>query len=120
MADDRDEIIALLRSIEAKLDVCGQSGGREGLVGAEATEAIAFGDDDRISVVVAANPKRPGTASFERFELYRHIRTVRGYLLAGVGAGYLRSNLRADLRWDTEHDFIRIEKAAASEGDKTS
>lgn len=67
-----------------------------------------FKDDQVITVLADENPKRPHTASFERFELYYELAkkkgkkgfTVREALDAGV--------LSADLKWDSEHNYIKI------------
>lgn len=61
----------------------------------------AFAADDMIHLKVEGNPKREGTASYERFALYREEgMTVQQALDAGV--------TRADLRHDTLKGFIEI------------
>ena len=59
-----------------------------------------------IDIVVTENPKRPGSASFDRFALYRNGMTVAQYLEAG---GH-----RSDLNWDESRDFIRITRPEAA------
>ena len=54
----------------------------------------------KIEWLTASNPKRPGTASHARAELYWGKKTVADYLAAG--------GQRVDLSWDAAHNFIRI------------
>ena len=59
-------------------------------------------------VMVAENPKRPGSTSAARFGKYRDGMTVKEALDAG---------LKRDLAWDWEHRFISVHKpAVASNG----
>ena len=62
---------------------------------------IRTDDDQTITLLVTENPKREGSASRERFRLYRTGMTVKEYLQAGGS--------RADLRWDSQHNFIRLD-----------
>jgi len=57
-------------------------------------------DERKISVIVAENPKRPGSASRARFSLYKTGMTVDAYIAAG---GYA-----ADVSWDSAHKFISL------------
>ena len=57
-----------------------------------------------IKVLVAANPKKPGSKSFPRFELYKTCKTTHEFVAAG---GY-----SADLAWDVKHKFIALEPIA--------
>lgn len=50
--------------------------------------------------VLVPNPKRPGSASHARFELYSQHTTVAAFLAAG--------GRRADLAWDLERGFISL------------
>jgi hypothetical protein len=50
---------------------------------------------------VRPNPKRRGTASYERYALYEVGITVREALNRGVGTG--------DIHWDLDHGFIKLE-----------
>lgn len=50
---------------------------------------------------VAPNPKKPRTASYDRFSQYREGMTLAEALSAGL--------TRADLSWDVERGFIRLE-----------
>lgn len=59
-----------------------------------------YNDNDRIMVLVAENPKRKGTASYDRFQQYHSINTVADALRDGI--------TRADLIWDVKHGFISI------------
>ena len=60
----------------------------------------AFGMDQRIKVLAEENPKREGSASFDRFALYRDGMSVAEYLDAG--------GRRPDLVWDCRYKFIAI------------
>lgn len=53
----------------------------------------------RVLVHVAPNPKRPGSASRDRYALYQAGLTEAQLIERGV--------LSADLRWDTEREFLR-------------
>lgn len=57
-------------------------------------------ENRKIKVLVKDNPKRPSSASFQRFELYKTCKTTDEFLAAG---GY-----SADLRYDVEHEFIEL------------
>jgi hypothetical protein len=62
----------------------------------------ASDDDARvITLLVTDNPKRVGSAARERFTLYRSGMTVGQFLAAG--------GLRADISWDVDHGFIRLD-----------
>jgi len=50
---------------------------------------------------VTHNPKKLHKQCYYRFEKYRNGLTIRDALLLGV--------TRNDLKWDTDHDFIRVE-----------
>jgi len=54
----------------------------------------------RIHILVDGNPKREGTASYERFALYKKNMLVTEAIAAGVR--------RADLDWDQKHGYIEI------------
>lgn len=57
-------------------------------------------ENQKIRVLVKDNPKRPSSASFGRFELYKTCKTTDEFLAAG--------GLSADLRYDVEHEFIEL------------
>jgi hypothetical protein len=59
--------------------------------------------DTRVRFLVDANPKRPGTKSWRRFEAYFREQplTVRQMLDAGA--------IREDVRWDFGHRFIALD-----------
>jgi len=63
---------------------------------------IELADNMRIKLNVRENPKRKGTASYERFQLYftKKPKTVAEALKAGIW--------RADLRWDAARNFIEL------------
>lgn len=75
-----------------------EGAGEEKPAGRRAREA----DTDVIAVLVP-NPKRPNSLSFARFAIYTTGITVAEFLAKG--------GRRADLKWDTDHDFIRIHSA---------
>lgn len=70
-------------------------------VGGKRGPAPDFSDDSVIAVLVA-NPKRPNTASWDRFAIYSDGMTVGSFLSKG--------GRRADLAWDSKHEFISIKK----------
>jgi hypothetical protein len=53
-----------------------------------------------IKLLAAENPKRKGTESYTRFELYRTCKTTADFLAKGGTAG--------DLRYDAERGFISL------------
>jgi len=66
----------------------------------------------RIKVLVE-NPKQSGTASHDRFELYKKCKTVDTYIENTGGEEFRARNGRNygsdDLKWDSEHGFIKFE-----------
>ena len=60
----------------------------------------AFEEDQKITVLVKENPKREGSNGHKTFSLYKKHNTVGSFLKAG--------GTRADLRWDTAKEFIKI------------
>ena len=56
--------------------------------------------DPRPITKVMANPKKKGSKSYDRFELYKEGMTVNDALAAGV--------LRADIAYDSERGYITI------------
>ena len=60
--------------------------------------------DDSVITVLVANPKRPNTASYDRFALYTVGITVGEFIAKG--------GRRADLAWDAKHAFISVDKPA--------
>lgn len=71
--------------------------------------AVAATQDLRtIKVMVAANPKRPGTKAHPRFELYgKGGQTVAAYHAACIAAGH-GGYTRVDIAWDLRHGFITL------------
>ena len=68
--------------------------------GAEPTKRGKRIENQKIKILVKDNPKRPSSASFQRFELYKTCKTTDEFIAAG---GYA-----ADLRYDVEHEFIEL------------
>lgn len=64
-----------------------------------------FNLDAIVTVLAKENPKRAGSDSARRFELWKPGRPLRESLEAGVTA--------ADARWDLKHGFIRLDAAGA-------
>ena len=60
--------------------------------------------DDSVITVLVANPKRPSTASWDRFSLYKDGLTVGEFLSKG--------GRRADIAWDVKHEYISVKKPA--------
>lgn len=58
-----------------------------------------------ITVNAKENPKRKGSRCHGEFALYKNGMTVGQYLKAGGS--------RAGIRWDVDHGFISVAKAAA-------
>ena len=54
----------------------------------------------KITLLVKENPKRAGSDSHKRYELYKKHHTVADFLKAG--------GQRSDLGWDEKHKFIKI------------
>jgi len=79
---------------------------------AQATSAsgrpAAYALTARIAVQTDGNPKKPGTASYDRFALYYGAETVENYIAAVVAGGATRAKARADLRWDVARGFVTI------------
>jgi hypothetical protein len=71
-----------------------------------------FEPDLKIKQLVAVNPKKPGSASAKRFDLYRKSKTVSDYIAAGGTYG--------DLRWDLDHRLISVEGVKPSGSYKMS
>ena len=68
----------------------------------------AYALSARIAVQTDGNPKKPGTASYDRFFLYYGVAAVEDYIAAVVAGGGTRAKARADLRWDVERGYITI------------
>jgi hypothetical protein len=56
--------------------------------------------DDRVIHDIQPNPKKVGSASYERFALYRDGMTVSEALAAGITT--------ADMKWDSERGYVVI------------
>ena len=54
----------------------------------------------KITVLTKKNPKREGSASYKRFELYTKNHTVESFLKAG--------GITPDLNYDVKHGFIKV------------
>lgn len=57
-------------------------------------------DNRKIKLLTKDNPKREGSASYDRFELYRDNKTVQAFLEAGGKS--------ADLRYDENAGYIEV------------
>ena len=62
--------------------------------------AARRGNDPRVVATVAPNPKKPSSASWARYELYRVGMTVDEFVAAG--------GTTADVKWDLEKGFITL------------
>lgn len=60
----------------------------------------SFDDGQKITVIAKENPKREGTKAFKKFKIYKTGMTVALFLKKG--------GTRSALRYDTEHDYIKI------------
>ena len=60
-----------------------------------------------VRILVTANPKKLGTTSRFRFDIYRDGMTLQQYV---SDPRYPRKTLRADIHWDTsaDHRFIKL------------
>ena len=76
------------------------------------TETTTYDSDMVITKRVAENPKRAGSAAFDRFALYRTGMKVSTFLEKG--------GTRADLSWDTARGFISVAKAPRSTRSRSS
>ncbi len=71
-----------------------------------------YGPNDVIHLIVPGNPKISNRKSILRFDCYRDGMALAEYeaaVLAALGADEA-AKCRKDLRWDTEHNFIQIER----------
>jgi hypothetical protein len=59
--------------------------------------------DTRVRFLVDANPKRPGSKSWYRFEEYFKVRPLTVRQMLNVGA------IPEDVRWDFGHRFIALD-----------
>lgn len=73
-------------------------------VAPRATGRASYADTARITVLVAENPKRAGSAAHVRFATYRPGMTVADYV-AAVGD---RRKALQDLGWDVAHGFVKV------------
>jgi hypothetical protein len=60
----------------------------------------AFDPEAKISLLVAENPKRKGSAAHTVYALYKDGMSVADFISAG--GNY------ADLRWDVKHKFVKV------------
>lgn len=61
-----------------------------------------------ITCLCWVNPKKVGSASHTRFQLYASHSTVADYVAACIAAGQSRRNATADIAWDLKHGFIAV------------
>jgi hypothetical protein len=59
-----------------------------------------YNRDQKIKLLVKSNPKKLGSKSYERFNKYHNGISVGEFLDKG--------GLSIDLKWDVEHNFIKI------------
>ncbi len=69
-------------------------------IGGRTSRAGAFSDNSIIKLLVDKNPKRFGSKSYDRFNMYKDGMKVKDFLKAG--------GMREDLRWDSDRGFIEI------------
>lgn len=69
-----------------------------GRVKKELREVPAFTDDTKIKVLVTENPRRPGTATYDIYNLYKDGITVADFVKAG--------GRRVDVKADYERGHI--------------
>lgn len=74
--------------------------GRTLVTNARGGKNVVKPGDDRIITAIVPNPKKEGTDSHTRFSLYQEGQTVSAALAAGVK--------RADIKWDTDREFIKL------------
>jgi hypothetical protein len=67
---------------------------------------LKIADDKPVAKLVTGNPKRGKPA--ERFSLYRNCKIVADVVAKYVAKGYTARLAYADLRWDQNHEFIKI------------
>lgn len=63
----------------------------------------------RITVLIAYNPKRPGTKAAAKFPLYEGAKTVADLIAAFRAAGYPSRRAYSALRFDTARGFVRVD-----------
>lgn len=63
--------------------------------------AVRRSDPRKIVWVSETNPKKPGSSAHRKFSLYRVGMTVSEFIEAG--------GTTADVKWDTERGFVRLE-----------
>ena len=93
---------AVQAAIEGMAQVAAEREAKEAAQAEQAAEkaAKAAQDDRAITLLATENPKRPGSASFDRFALYQTGMTIAEYLKAG--------GQRSDIRWDSDRGFIAL------------
>lgn len=62
--------------------------------------ALPWPDDAKITVLVKENPKRKGTAAFDKFARYSRVKTVGEFKADG--------GVATTLHYDLDHEFIKI------------
>lgn len=71
--------------------------------------------EDRITVLVPENPKRPGTVAHKLFAAYAAATTVADYTAAVSRMRGVEPHLaRVGLRWDQRHGYVQVRQAPAS------
>ena len=64
------------------------------------TKSKRYQRDQKVKLLVDSNPKQIGSKSYKRFNIYYNGITVGEFLDKG--------GLTIDLKWDVEHNFIKI------------
>jgi hypothetical protein len=71
--------------------------------------ASAVANDALVIATVMPNPKRPGSKSYVRYDMYHRAGQTIGEFVAAYKTAKLGEKLaRADLRWDLQHGFITL------------
>ena len=82
----------------AKKTKAAKSAKKSASTGARSTYAT---DQRKIKVLAKENPKRKGTAAYQRFELYKKSTTVADFIAKG--------GRTIDLAYDQAHGFIKLD-----------
>lgn len=74
---------------------------KEKTTGAGSGRPKRMQEDQKITLLVDKNPKRPGSNAASVFDLYKNGMTVKQALDAGIPRGHMN--------WDLDHGFIKVE-----------
>ena len=95
-----DEKTKTAKVVEAKPAAAVKSAKPVKEVKTEVKEKAPASDKRTITVLAEKNPKREGSASYDRFQLYYKNKTVEKFLAAG--------GTSADLRYDQKNGYVSI------------